>query len=64
MLFVLGTLLCPTTKPYVKRSLFSILQNTKDIRNLNCVKLVLNFFVQGVHEYKKKNLVVPLVVCC
>ena len=55
LLFVLGTLLCPTTKPYVKWSFISILHNIEEIKNLNWAKFVLDFLNQGVSKYKDKN---------
>ena len=55
LLFVLGTLLCPTTKPYVKWSFISILHDIEEIKNLNWAKFVLDFLNQGVSKYKDKN---------
>ncbi|KAK9993974.1 hypothetical protein SO802_023677 [Lithocarpus litseifolius] len=57
LLFVLGTLLCPTPKPYIKRSFISILLNIDEFKNLNWVKLVLDFLTRGVRKYKEKNRV-------
>ena len=57
LLFVLGTLLCPTPKPYIKRSFISILLNIDEFRNLNWAKLVLDFLIRGVRKYKEKNRV-------
>ena len=52
---LLGTLLCPTTKSYVKWSFISILHNIDEISNLNWVKFMLDFLIQGGHKYKNKN---------
>ena len=57
LLFVLGTLLCPTPKPYIKRSFISILLNIDEFKNLNWAKLVLDFLIRGVRKYKEKNRV-------
>ncbi|KAK9984961.1 hypothetical protein SO802_034486 [Lithocarpus litseifolius] len=57
LLFVLGTLLCPTPKPYIKRSFISILLNIDKLKNLNWAKLVLDFLIRGVRKYKEKNRV-------
>ena len=55
LLFVSGTLLRPTTKPYVKWSFISILHDIEEIKNLNWAKFVLDFLNQGVNKYKDKN---------
>ncbi|KAL4606259.1 hypothetical protein ACB092_09G089200 [Castanea dentata] len=57
VLFVLGTLLCPTPKPYIKRSFISILLNIDEFKSLNWAKLVLDFLIRGVRKYKEKNRV-------
>ncbi|KAF3954587.1 hypothetical protein CMV_020086 [Castanea mollissima] len=57
VLFVLGTLLCPTSKPYIKRSFISILLNIDEFKSLNWAKLVLDFLIRGVCKYKEKNRV-------
>ena len=57
LLFVLGTLLCPTPKPYIKRSFISIFLNIDEFKNLNWAKLVLDFLIRGVRKYKEKNRV-------
>ncbi|KAL4596442.1 hypothetical protein ACB092_12G164600 [Castanea dentata] len=45
VLFVLGTLLCLTPKPYIKRSFISILLNIDEFKSLNWAKLVLDFLI-------------------
>ncbi|KAL0012809.1 hypothetical protein SO802_007917 [Lithocarpus litseifolius] len=57
LMFVVGTLLCPTTKSYMKRSFILICRNVEEIRNLNWAKFVLDFLIQGVRKHKDKNLV-------
>ena len=57
LLFIVGTLLCPTTKSYVKRSFVLICRNVEEIRNLNWAKFVLDYLIQGVRKHKDNNLV-------
>ena len=57
LLFVLGTLLCPTPKPYIKWSFISVLLNIDEFKNLNLAKLVLDYLIRGVRKYKEKNRV-------
>ena len=57
LLFIVGTLLCPTTKSYMKRSFVLICRNVEEIRNLNWAKFVLDFLIQGVRKHKDNNLV-------
>ena len=57
LLFIVGTLLCLTTKSYMKRSFVLIFRNVEEIRNLNWAKFVLDFLIQGVRKHKDNNLI-------
>ena len=54
----MGTLLCPTTKSYMKWSFVLISRNVEEIRNLNWAKFMLDFLIQSVRKHKDTNLVV------
>ena len=55
VLFVLGALLCPTMKFFVKRSFLHLVEDIDSIKKMNWVEFVLSFLVHGIEEFKMKQ---------
>jgi len=69
VLYSIGFYLCPTLQPYVNSDYLGLIENVKNIKNLNWTSLVFNFLIASIREYKvakasnlKGNLVL-LQVC-
>ena len=56
VLFVLGALLCPTMKLFVRRYFPHILEDTVTIKKMNWVELVLSYLVHDIEEFKSNML--------
>ena len=55
VLFVLGALLCPTMKLFVKRSYLHLVEDIDSINKLNWAEIVLSYLVHGIEEFKRKQ---------
>ena len=56
VLFVLGALLCPTMKLFVKRLFLYLVEDIDSIKKMNLVEFVLSYLVHGIVEFKRKKL--------
>ena len=55
VLFVLGALLCPTMKLFVKRSFLHLVEDIDSIKKMNWAEFVLSYLVHGIEEFKMKQ---------
>ncbi|KAL6335436.1 hypothetical protein AAG906_029679 [Vitis piasezkii] len=55
VLFVLGALLCPTMKLFVKRSFLHLGEDIDSIKKMNWVEFVLSYLVHGIGEFQMKQ---------
>ena len=53
--FVLGMLLCPTMKLFVRRSFLHILKDTAMIKKMNWAELVWSHLVHNIEEFKSNK---------
>ena len=56
VLFVLGALLCPTMKFFMKRFFLHLVEDIDSIKKINWVEFVLSYLVHGIVEFKRKKL--------
>ena len=61
VLFVLGALLCPIMKLFLKRSFSHLVEDIDSIKKMNWVEFVLAYLVHGIKEFKRKK---QSGVCC
>ena len=64
VLFVLGALLCPTMKLFVKHSFLHLVENIDSIKKMNWVEFVLSYLVHGIEKFKGKQQSGVLVAYC
>ena len=55
VLFVLGALLCPTMKFFMKRFFLHLVEDIDSIKKINWVEFVLSYLVHGIEEFKRKQ---------
>ena len=55
VLFVLGALLCPTMKLFVKRSFLHLMEDIDSILKMNWAEFVLSYLVYEIEEFKRKQ---------
>ncbi|XP_028083639.1 uncharacterized protein LOC114284889 [Camellia sinensis] len=55
VLYILGSLLCPTSELSINRCFLHSLKDMSSLHKLNWSKLVLDFLVDGVRKYKDKG---------
>ena len=55
VLFVLGALLCPTMKLFVKRSFLHLMEDINSIKKMNWAEFVLSYLVYWIKEFKMKQ---------
>eukprot|EP00261_Vitis_vinifera_P032593 XP_019073836.1 PREDICTED: uncharacterized protein LOC104878272 [Vitis vinifera] len=55
VLFVLGALLCPTMKLFVKRSFLHLVKDINSIKKMNWAEFVLSYLMHGIEEFKMKQ---------
>ena len=61
VLFVLGALLGPIMKLFLKRSFSHLVEDIDSIKKMNWVEFVLAYLVHGIKEFKRKK---QSGVCC
>lgn len=54
-LYILGSFLCPTTKPTVNQSYIHLLSDVRGIENLNWAKITLHFLCQGIRVQRSNG---------
>ena len=55
VLFVLGALLCPTMKLFVKRSFLHLVEDIDSIKKMNWAEFVFSYLMHGIEEFKRKQ---------
>ena len=55
VLFVLGALLCPTMKLFMKRSFLHLVEDIDSIKKMNWAQFVLSYLVHGTEKFKRKQ---------
>ena len=55
VLFVLGALLCPAMKLFVKRFFLYLVEDIDSIKKMNLVEFVLSYLVHEIEEFKRKQ---------
>ena len=55
VLFMLGALLCPTMKLFVKRSFLHIVEDIDSIKKMNWAEFALSDLVHRIEECKRKQ---------
>ena len=55
VLFVLGALLCPTMKPFMKHSFLHLVEDINSIKKINWTEFVLSYLVHEIEEFKRKQ---------
>jgi hypothetical protein len=69
VLYTIGFYLCPTLQPHVKSDYLGLIEDVKNIKNINWTSLVLNVLLSSLREYKEvkaaniKGNVALLQVC-
>ena len=55
VLFVLGALLCPIMKLFVKRSFLHLMEDIDSIKKMSWTEFVLSYLMHGIKEFKMKQ---------
>ncbi|KAH7861286.1 hypothetical protein Vadar_024189 [Vaccinium darrowii] len=58
-LYILGSFLCPTTKPAVNQSYIHLVSDVRGMENVNWAKITLDFICQGIRVQQSNGLVQP-----
>ncbi|KAH7836715.1 hypothetical protein Vadar_004681 [Vaccinium darrowii] len=56
-LYILGSFLCPTTKPTVNQSYIHLVSDVRGMENVNWAKITLDFLCQGIRVQRSNGLV-------
>ncbi|KAH7840560.1 hypothetical protein Vadar_018579 [Vaccinium darrowii] len=56
-LYILGSFLCPTTKPAVNQSYIHLVSDVRGMENVNWAKITLDFLCQGIRVQRSNGLV-------
>lgn len=56
-LYLLGSFLCPTTKPAVNQSYIHLVSDVRGMENVNWAKITLDFLCQGIRVQRSNGLV-------